>query len=44
MSAQKPIHTELEPLLKELHMPAIRSTYREAAVIAEKESDAYLLQ
>ncbi len=47
MSTQRSIHTELEPLLKELHVPAIRSTYRDAAVIAAKESstyEAYLLQ
>jgi DNA replication protein DnaC len=47
MNAQRAIHTELEPLLKELHVPAIRSTYREAALTAEKESmtyEAYLLQ
>jgi DNA replication protein DnaC len=47
MSVQRSIHAELEPLLKELHVPAIRSTYREAAATAGKESstyEAYLLQ
>lgn len=47
MSTQRSIHTELEPLLKELHVPAIRSSYREAALTAAKESstyEAYLLE
>lgn len=41
MSLQRSIHTELEPLLKELHVPAIRSSYREAAATAVKESSMY---
>ena len=41
MSAQRSVHTELEPLLKELHMPAIRSSYRTAAATAVKESSTY---
>ena len=47
MSTQRPVYTALEPLLKELRLPAMRSMYREAAVTAEKESltyESYLLQ
>lgn len=47
MSTQRTVHSELDPLLKELCMPAMRSTYREVSATAEKESltyEEYLLQ
>lgn len=41
MSTQRSVHAELEPLLKELHVPAIRQTYRSAAATAVKEASPY---
>jgi DNA replication protein DnaC len=41
MSTQRTVHSELDPLLKELCMPAMRSTYREVSATAQKESSTY---
>jgi DNA replication protein DnaC len=41
------VYSQLDPLLKELRLPAMRSMYREASATAEKESsryEEYLLQ
>jgi len=47
MSKEQTLFTELDPLLKELRLPAMRSSYRNAATVAQKESlsyAAYLLE
>jgi DNA replication protein DnaC len=41
MSRQRTVSSELDPLLKELRLPAMRSMYREASATAEKESSTY---
>ena len=41
MSTKSTVHSELEPLLKELRLPAMRTMYRDASAMAEKESSTY---